>query len=105
MPNFSKRYDANRRRKTYPFVRRVPVYKFEGENQVIIETASVAFTAADEVTHTFTEPFTAAPVVTLTAKEDNVNVYISAVTTTSVTINASAAFTGSVELHAIQVVV
>lgn len=104
MPDFSKRYDANRRRKTYPFIRRVPVYKFEGNNQVIIETASVSFSATDEVTHTFTEAFTAAPVVTLTAKDDNVNVYISAVTASSVTINASAAFTGSVELHAIQVV-
>ena len=102
MPNFSKRYDANRRRKTYPFVRRVPVYKFEGESQVIIETASVTFSATDEATHSFTETFTSAPVVTLTAKDDNVNVYISAVSTTSVTINASAAFTGTVELHAIQ---
>ena len=104
MPDFSKRYDANRRRKTYPFIRRVPVYKYEGDNQVIIETASVTFSATDEVTHTFTESFTAAPVVTLTAKSDNVNVYISVVSTTSVTINASATFTGTVEMHAIQVV-
>ena len=102
MSSFSKRYDANRRRKTYPYIRRVPVYKYEGDSQVIIETASVVFTATDEVTHTFTSAFTAVPTVTLTAKSDNVNVYISAITTTSITINASAEFTGTVEMHAIQ---
>lgn len=99
----SKRIDKNRRRKTYPFIRRVPVYSYELDEPMIIETASVTFSATDEVTYTFTEPFTAAPHVTLTAKSDNVNIYISAVSASSVTINASAAFTGSVELHAIQI--
>jgi len=99
MPN---RYDANRRRKTYPFIRRVPVYAQDGGGQVTYEAASVSFSATDEVTHNFTTVFTSAPKVTATAKNDNVNVYISSVSTTSVTINASAAFTGTVEIHAIQ---
>jgi len=98
-----KRIDANRRRKTYPYIRRVPVYRYQLDESMLIETASVSFSATDEVTYTFTTTFTSAPVVTLTAKDDNVNVYVSSVSTTSVTINSSAAFTGAVELHAIQI--
>lgn len=102
-----KRVDVNRTRKTYPFIRRVPVYKYQYDTEqagsnVIYEVASVSFSGTDQVTHNFTTSFSSAPKVTATAKDDNVNVYISAVSTSSVTINASAAFTGTVEIHAIQ---
>lgn len=102
-----QRVDANRTRKTYPFIRRVPVYRYiydseQSGGNVVYEAASVTFSATDQVTHNFVTTFTSLPVVTATAKNDNVNVYVSAISTTSVTLNTSAAFTGTVEIHAIQ---
>jgi hypothetical protein len=98
-----KAVDANRVRKTYPFIRRVPVIAYLMDEPMIIETADVAFSAIDSVVHIFSETFTSVPVVTATASEENVNIYISNVSLTSVTINASAPFTGSCHIQAIQV--
>lgn len=100
------RIDANRYRRTYPYIRRVPVFKFlndsNADENMIVEVASVTFTNSNQETYNFTESFTSAPSVTATANNESVNVYVSSISTSSVTINASAQFTGAVEIHAIQ---
>tara|TARA_Y100000385_G_C13033654_1_gene611967 strand:- start:664 stop:987 length:324 start_codon:yes stop_codon:yes gene_type:complete len=100
--------DKNRFRKTYNFIRRKP--QFEGvPDDVLIESGEVIVTAADEATYTFTKVFSSAPFVTATAydsntnDEANVNVYIKSVSTTSVKLGTSAAFTGKIHVQAIAV--
>ena len=98
--------DKNRFRKVYPFLRRKPV--LEEDANVIVESARLTFTNTDNGTHVFTKSFTSAPFVTATAYDStgnesaNVNLFITAVTTTSVTVRSSANFTGEVHIHAIQ---
>ena len=99
----SKKKNKNAFKKVYPYVRRRPVYTFELDKEVVIETASLYFDATSEATHTFAEVFSAVPVVTATARTEDLNVFVTAITTTNVTINTSEVFTGYVELHAIYV--
>ena len=90
------RYNLNRLRKTYPATRRTPV--IIGVDTV--ESAVLTFTATDSATYTFTSIYATAPTVTATpASSQNVNVYITAVTTTSVTIATSAPITGDIHLQ------
>jgi len=97
--------DANRSRKTYPYIRikSVPLTNINAT----IEANSVAFTEADTGSYTFTVSFSSTPIVTVTAVDNaannsaNVNIYISAVSTTAVTFKSSAIFTGVVHFHAI----
>ena len=98
--------DKNRFRKVYPFLRRKPVL---GEDaNVIVESTSITFTNTDNGTHSFTKSFTSVPFVTATAYDSkgnesaNVNVFVSALTTSSVTVRTSSNFTGEVHIHAIQ---
>ena len=99
--------DYNRFRKIYRYIRRKPQNIAETGNNVI-ESTSITFTETDTATYTFTKTFTAAPFVTATAFDSegnesaNVNVFITAVSTTAVTIETSAPFNGEVHIHAIQ---
>lgn len=98
--------DKNRFRKVYNFIRKKPVM---GEDtNVIVESTTINFANTDTGSHTFTRLFTSAPYVTATAFDSagnesaNVNVFITAVSTTSVTIQTSAPFNGEVHIQAIQ---
>jgi len=103
-----RKHDANRLRKTYPFVRRSPQFIYQSENTIIMEASTVAFSNTSGETYTFQEEYTTAPIVTATALETtdnaNVNVWVSAVSTTSAAINTSAAFTGKVSVQVIAIV-
>lgn len=99
--------DYNRFRKIYRYIRRKPSIQEDASN-VIVESTKITFTNASSGSHTFTKSFTSAPYVTATAYDSagnesaNVNVFITAVSTTAVTIETSAPFTGEVHIHAIQ---
>ena len=99
--------DLNRYRKIYPFIRMKPSIQ-TGTDTVIAESAEVTFANANSVAYTFTKTFTSTPFVTAIASDSegnesaNVNVFISSVSLTSVTIETSAPFTGVVHIHAIQ---
>ena len=99
--------DKNRFRKVYPFLRRKPVLEAESAN-VIVESTKITFTNTDSGTHSFTKSFTAIPYVTATAYDSkgnesaNVNVFITALSTTAITVGTSANFTGEVHIQAIQ---
>ena len=91
------RIDQNRFRKVYPSMKRSPRY-FNQTNE--IQTFSLTFAGTTSETiqiGTFTAP------VVVIAGEDNVNLWIGSISQTnsvwSVTINASAAYTGDVHLH------
>ena len=104
-----KRRDKNRFRKVYPYIRKAPVYEYCSPSDIEIEVGEITYTNADSGTYTFTSTFLNAPMITAISYDSesngtaNVNVYISAVSTTSVTIKTSAPFTGKVHFHAIRV--
>jgi hypothetical protein len=99
----TKVYDANRRRKTYPFLRRVPVLKQYTDKEMKIETKKIYFNNENQVQYFFDSVFTLAPIVTLTADDDNVNLYIADLTKDYIIINSSAEFTGWAHMHAIEI--
>jgi len=100
-----KKRDLNRYRKVYPYIRRRPIKSFLSDKETILEAGSLTFSNSSSETHTFTETYDSAPYVTAIAVDSNstdtanVNVYISAVTKTYVTIDTSQAFTGAVHFH------
>jgi hypothetical protein len=84
-----KIYDLSRLRKTYPLRRRRPVYAEVDDSHMESIILSVSENTAFPYTYTFENTFTAIPVCIATAQSQNVNVFISALTTTNVTINIS----------------
>ncbi len=105
-----KKRDLNRYRKIYPYLRRKPVWSYCADKEVIIEVGSITFTNSNSESHTFSENFSEAPTVTAIAYDSegnssaDVNVFITSVSKTQVTIGVSNNFTGTVEFHAIMVV-
>jgi hypothetical protein len=99
----SKRVNKNQFKKVYPYVRRRPIYTYELEKETVIETARVYFDDVDNVIYTFIESFASAPSVTATAEDEDLNVFITAISTTAITVNTSESFTGYVDIHAIYV--
>ena len=94
------KYDLNRYKRVYPLVRVKPVYDeimmLGGLN---VETAIIDFNNSFQETYAFQETYTQVPVVGATPEDENVNVFITSVTTTSVVIESSSAFTGKVHLQ------
>jgi hypothetical protein len=99
----SKKRNKNEYKKVYPYVRRRPVYTYELDKETIIETARVEFIDSDSETYTFSETFSGVPSITATVEEEDLNVFITSVSTVSITINTSESFTGYVDIHAIYV--
>ena len=95
--------DKNRFRKNYPAIRRRPVYELATNKETIIEVASLVFDNASSVIYTFEQVFPSVPVVSATSKDASVNVFISEVTTLTVTVRTSDPLQGTVELHALYV--
>lgn len=100
--------DLNRFTKVYPYAR------FEKREIVVtsedfkVETGIVYFSnESGPKIHNFLETFTSAPTIsaisTETLENADVNVYVKSVSTTSVTFETSAPFTGQVSFTAIQV--
>lgn len=86
-----KKIDLNRYAKAYPFLRREPKYAFQASAPVELESAVLDFEGSDEVTYSFLNPYSAAPVVVATALNDSINVFIKSITMTQVTVGASVA--------------
>jgi len=106
---FNKR-DLNRFRKVYPYNRKRERLSIVPSAEAFkIEVGTAVFDGQDSLAVNFAESFTATPIVTAisvdTESNDqaNINVFISAVSTTAVTFETSAVFTGTIHFHAIQV--
>jgi len=106
---FFKKKDKNRYRKVYPYLRKAPVWDYCSNVPVEMEVGEISYNDTNTGTYTFTSTFTNAPIITAISYDEysngtaNVNVYIDSVSTTSVTLNTSANFTGTVHFHAIRV--
>lgn len=102
MPKFVKYYDANRVRKTYPLIRLKPIEtSITNSNAAGInaEVTILAFANSFSETYTFIETYSSVPVIVATPEDENVNVFITSLTTTEVIIQSSSPFTGNVHLH------
>jgi plastocyanin domain-containing protein len=102
--NFTRK-DKNRYRKVYRFIRKKPVYEYTSSEEFEMIAGEVSFSnSSGPQVYNFpsTISFTNIPVVTVTAVDSegnnqaNVNAYITAVNTASVSISVSSPFTGKV---------
>lgn len=98
------RYDLQRYKKTYSFIRRAPVFRYIIEDIVTIESAEASFGGSDVLVYAFTRTFINPPQVTVTplGSSANFNVFVVSVSNTSVTIRASVPNSDSVHIHAIE---
>jgi len=106
--------DRNRFRKVYSYIRKKPVYQYCSDGDFKVIVGSVTFTnSAGPITYTYptsgpeSVTYTNAPIVTAISVDSesndtaNVNIFITAVTTSLVRFQASAPFTGEVHFHII----
>jgi hypothetical protein len=84
-----KIYDLSRLRKTYPLRRRRPVYAEVDDSHMETVVLLVTENTALPVTYTFENQFTGIPVCVATAQNQNVNVFITSLTTTAVQLDIS----------------
>ena len=97
-----KTRDTSRLKKVYPVTRQKPRYNLISDQAVVYEKATITFSNSSGETYTFREEYTTPPPVSLsvtTSDEGLVNVYISTLTTETITVEASAPFTGTVEIN------
>jgi hypothetical protein len=99
----SKKRNKNEYKKVYPYVRRRPVYTYELDKETTIEVARIYFDGSASETYTFTETFMGVPAVTATVETEDLNVFITSITTSSTIVEVSELFTGYVNIHAIYV--
>lgn len=98
----SKVYDLNRIRKTYPLVRRKPIYSSNlslSQSGVQVETAILNYNDEFTKTYAFTQQYSQIPVIAATPEDENVNIFITSLTVNGVTIESSASFVGKVHLQ------
>lgn len=98
----ARQFDANRLRKSYPLIRVKPVYKVVAELDNLgigAEVATVDFDNSFSEVYTFVEDYDILPSIALTPESENVNVFISSISLTGVTIESSAPFTGKVHIQ------
>ena len=104
-----RKIDLNRFRKSYPYIRRRVDNRYVLEEEMIIETGNITFSEENSKSYTFSSTFPSTPsisAVSVDSESDgsaNVNIYIGAISTTSVTFNASANFSGTVSFQAIYI--
>tara|TARA_R110000796_G_scaffold250300_1_gene379120 strand:+ start:878 stop:1234 length:357 start_codon:yes stop_codon:yes gene_type:complete len=106
-----KKRDANRFRKIYSYIRRKPVNQFVSDNGFTMFVGDVDFvntsgpvsliyTTIDPLINLSNVPsITAISLDNLSNNSANVNIFITAITTTSVTFESSAPFTGKVNFQ------
>ncbi len=97
-----KSRNLNRFRKIYPGIRKKPVNVSMSDKAVTIEEAIVSFSNESSKTYTFTASYDSVPSVNLIA-DDDVNVFITAISTSSVTIGTSSNITGNVHVQILKV--
>jgi len=100
--------DDARYSKNYPIVGQIKKPRYLANKELIMENILVNIIQAHEVTVSFEKPFPAAPAIAADFYTDSqpagsVNVYITNVTTTSVTIETSADVTGKISIQAVYI--
>jgi len=104
MASTKDRYDFNRYKKVYPLIRSKPIYnKFAITEGLNAETAIVDFNNVFQRTYFFTEEYSQIPTISATPEEENVNIFITNLNTTSVVLQSSSPFVGKVHLQIFKV--
>ena len=102
MPVLNKQ-NANRFRKVYPGIRKTPVYGLA----VAIEGVVLELLSTNTASYSFINSYKEIPAVTATvvnaSGEANTNVFITAISKTSVTVETSIAITGQIHLQVVEV--
>ena len=104
-----KLYDKNRYAKRYPLIRAPARMTYVGVNDLNIEVGSVYFDNVDSGTLFFDAPFADDSFQVIAMQRDacvdsaDVNIHITALDKTSVTIGASSIFTGYVDVFAVRI--
>lgn len=94
------KYDFNRYKRIYPLTRTKPNYKtFELVDGLDIETAILEYTNEYQKSYSFIKQYTEIPVVAATPEDENVNIFITSLTTNSVTVESSSSFVGKVHIQ------
>lgn len=106
-----KQRDANRFRKIYNYIRKKPVNQYVSDSGFVMIVGDVDFTNTSgpvSFTYTTIDPtvtFSNAPIITaisvdsLSNNSANINIFITSITTTAVTFESSAPFTGKVNFQ------
>lgn len=102
----NKTYNINRLRKSYPLIRVKPVYKnfFSIEETtnmsgIDVETKILEFINEHQKDYSFTKTYTEIPVIALTPEDENVNIFVTSLDISKMTIESSAPFTGKVHIQ------
>jgi len=104
-----KKIDRQRYKKIYPSRRKTPKMATISDKSITIESKSIAFTESSgitNVTYNFQTQYTSVPTVTFgitSTNGDMVIARITAITTSFVIVEVSAAFDGSVDIQILQV--
>ena len=97
------KYDLNRFKRTYPLIRLKPIYqKFmpaEESTGIDVETKILEFSNEHQKDYSFTKTYTEIPVIALTPEDENVNIFVTSLDTSKMTIQSSAPFTGKVHIQ------
>lgn len=105
---FTKR-NLQRFRKVYPYIRREPRNIYCSDKEAVIEVGSITFTNTNSGTYIFQENFPSVPTISAISVDSssnnqaNVNVFVTSVSTSEITIEVSQNFTGTVDFHALWV--
>jgi len=99
-----RRRDGQRFRKVYPRIRKTPRFFTISDATMAVESNKISMTSETSATYTFELPYDSVPTVQLTAEtslddQGMVNVFITALTTTTVTWETSAPFTGTIHVQ------
>jgi hypothetical protein len=101
------RRDLNRYRKIYPYIRKSPHYAYYSDKEAIIEVGEIDFTNSSAGSYTFKETYSSVPIISAISYDSlgnniaDVNVFVTSLSTTAVTIETSQNFTGKVHFQAI----
>ena len=93
-------FDLQRHRKIYPLVRYKPRFVTTNECADDFEVNRFEITAGlIEATYTFEKTYAQVPIVVITPEDENVNAFITTITTTEVTVQISQVLASSVFIH------
>lgn len=110
MATYQKR-DANRFSKAYPYVRVPPTYRYTYDNiqetnlgDASVRTLTLTYSNESSQTGTFSTAFTSVPNVSLGVSNDDVVAFITSLSTSQITVETSAPFTGTIYVTAVVIV-
>ena len=85
----SKRIDKNRLQKSYPTLFRRPRYDYVSSSSLIYEVGEACFANSDTVMYTFSTPYGSIPSIVVSPINDDINIWIEAISLSSVTFKSS----------------